>query len=127
MTRTLLLAAAALGLALGQASAQTMPERFMQVDWCLDNTPIFRGDRPIEKRPGDSETYRPMAGCKSLVLKSAAVIWNIEGRQARCAIASIETAIDRLWIKGACHATNGTAYLLDIRLLDVDDSVGGNR
>jgi hypothetical protein len=112
--RTVIVALICLLSTIGSHAAE-LPDSVINQDWCLDNTPrrnSFPESRPVE-------IYRPVDGCKSLVFKRDAVIWNKAGEQASCAIKSIDLKQTKsLWIRGSCQARDGSFYALDFRFDD---------
>src|SRR5262249_23648226 len=109
MKKTLLAGIAALSvLCASAAHAAEIPATILSQDWCLSN------DSPDAKI---SEIFLPISGCKSLVFKRDAVIWNKLGEQASCTITGIENeGPEILVIKGHCLSRNSGAYALYLRL-----------
>jgi hypothetical protein len=88
------------------ASAAEIPQSVIGQDWCLAD--------------GSDWAFIPVAGCKSLVIKRDAVIWNKKDRQESCSITNVEVS-GWIRIKGSCQARDGSFRALDFAFYEHND------
>jgi len=105
--KKLLIAAVAVLAMVNAVQADEIPASFVNQDWCLAD--------------GSDWAFIPVKGCKSLVIKRDALIWNLKNRQESCSINSIEGNSEWLRIRGSCQAKDESFHALDVAFSEKDD------